>query len=77
MGKPIDDLYELILPVLARNGIEDTTENRFLALVECSKVWNSGEFSIATMPYLAALDQEIMRLRLKLKFPGVFKAMGL
>lgn len=77
MSQPIDDLYDLVLPVLARNGIEDTTENRLAALTECRGVWKAGELTLEQMPYMAALDAEIFKLRLKIKFPSVFESLGL
>jgi hypothetical protein len=68
----IEEVYEMLLPELAENGIEDTPEHRLWGLEGIYDAWREDDtVSFEKTMWMLAVHTEIMSLRLKLKFPKV------
>lgn len=66
----MEEIYETVLPEMAANDIEDTTENRIAFLTGLYDGWKEDpETSLEKTFYMMALNSEIMSLKLKLMFP--------
>ena len=70
MNTKMTKIYdELVLPFMAENGIEDTTQNRLWALEGVYAAWNEdGDNSIEKTIWKVALIGEMNVLRIKLMF---------
>jgi len=69
----IEEIYEFVLPEMASNGIEDTTENRLAFLEGLRDGWKEDpDKSIEKTFYQLALNGEIFGLQLRLMFPKMY-----
>jgi hypothetical protein len=67
MKTKIEEIYDAVLPHLAANGFEDTTENRFYALTGLKDGWLEDEDrSLEKSFYLLAVTGELLMLKIKL-----------
>lgn len=67
MKTKIEEIYDAVLPHLAANGIEDTTENRFYALTGIRQAWlEDKDESLEKQLYLMAVTSELLVLEIKL-----------
>lgn len=67
----MEEIYEKVLPEMASQGIEDTTENRILFLTGLYDGWkeDTSDNCLEKTLYLVALHSEITILKLNLTFP--------
>jgi hypothetical protein len=62
----IQEVYDLVLPELAANGFEDTTENRLVALQGLLDAWTEDpERNFAKQMYMHAVSFEIDMLKVQ------------
>lgn len=64
---PVEEIYNVVLPAMAKNNIEDTIQNRLIALLELHDMWKD---EVKTDPralvWVVALVGEIKRLQYKI-----------
>lgn len=67
MKTKVEEIYDAVLPHMAANGIEDTTENRFYALSGLKDAWaEDKDESLEKSLYVLALSSELLMLKIKL-----------
>jgi hypothetical protein len=59
----VKEIYDHVLPEMAANNIEDTTENRIKVLTGLQTAWSEEPSGFAKLPWMFALGTEILRLR--------------
>ena len=72
----IEEIYDFVLPEMAENNIEDTSEHRMWFLEGLRDGWREDtDISIEKSMYMFAITAEIWKLKTIMQFPFLGKDM--